>query len=240
MKSFFVERSTFERTEIHMRNTLTLIGLVIICLWPSSFLHGQTDSLSFDLGINTFRLLEWKRSSTLDPDIWNPYVISANLNAKKVSLRFGAGLNKATKTELPTAANGMSTRDSINNRSDLRFGVGWNFDVSKKWSLRAGVDFIRANVESTFRTEFVNEAGTTIVTTHSVTQAEKGIAPFIGMQYFITPRVHVGTEMSFRSINYTARDRDESNLNSALIERAYQGSKNYFMAPTVLYLSIRF
>lgn len=223
-----------------MRNTLAVIASLVTLVVCTSNACAQKDSVSFDLGINTFRLLEWKRSSALDPDVWNPYVISVNLNAKKVSFRLGAGLNKSTKTELPTAANGMSTRDSIANRSDLRFGVGWNFDIADRWILRTGVDFIRANSESIFRTEFVNEAGTTIVTTHSITQNEKGIAPFIGIQYFITPRVHVGTEMSFRSINYTSRDRDESNLNSALIERAYQGSKNYFMAPTVLYLNIRF
>ncbi|MFM7309214.1 MAG: hypothetical protein ACKOZY_01270 [Flavobacteriales bacterium] len=223
-----------------MRNTLALILTIIFLAASTAGARAQKDSISFDLGINTFRLLEWKRSSVLDPDVWNPYVISANINAKKIAFRLGAGLNKSTKTELPAAANGMSTRDSIENRSDLRFGVGWNFDISPKWVLRAGVDFIRANSESTFRTEFVNEAGTTIVTTHSITQNEKGIAPFVGIQYFITSRVHVGTEMSFRSLNYTSRDRDESNLNSALIERAYQGSKNYFMAPTVLYLNLRF
>ncbi|MFM7729630.1 MAG: hypothetical protein ACKO6L_01185, partial [Flavobacteriales bacterium] len=70
-----------------MRNTLALILTTISLAASTASVCAQKDSISFDLGINTFRLWEWKRSSVLDPDVWNPDVISANINAKKIAFR---------------------------------------------------------------------------------------------------------------------------------------------------------
>ncbi|MFM7106588.1 MAG: hypothetical protein ACKOW8_13820, partial [Flavobacteriales bacterium] len=63
-----------------------LFVLISLILWAKVG-SSQSDSLSVDLGVNVFRMLEWKRSAQLDPDVWNPYLISAGINVHCVTLR---------------------------------------------------------------------------------------------------------------------------------------------------------
>lgn len=212
---------------------LVLIFQLIIC-------HAQSDSVSIDVGVNLFRMLEWKRSNQLDPDVWNPYLISAGINVQRLTLRAGFGLHKENRTEDPSDANGQTVRDSSMSRSDFRIGAAWNVNISPKWILRAGIDFVNAKQYSEFRTEFINEDDAKVVTTYSQSHEEKGIAPTLGFGWFITPRVYLATETSFRITAFEAFERDESNLNTTRIQRDFSGEKRFFMAPTVLYLNYRF
>ena len=202
--------------------------------------YSQTDSLSVDLGVNVFRMLEWKRSAQLDPDVWNPYLISAGINVQRITLRAGFGMQKENRTESPSDANGQTVRDSSMSRSDFRIGAAWSINISPKWLLRAGIDFVNTKQKSEFRTEFINEEDAQVITTFSQSHMEKGIAPTLGFCWFITPRVYLSTETSFRITAFEAYDRDESNLNTTRIQRDFSGEKRFFMAPTVLYINYRF
>ena len=202
--------------------------------------YSQSDSLSLDFGVNVFRMLEWKRSNQLDPDVWNPYLISAGINVQRITLRTGIGMHKENRTESPSDANGQTVRDSSMSRSDFRIGAAWNINISPKWLLRVGMDFVNAKQKSEFRTEFINEDDAKIITTYSQSHEEKGIAPTLGFCWFVTPRVFLSTETSFRITSFEAYERDESNLNATRIQRDFSGEKRFFMAPTVLYINYRF
>jgi hypothetical protein len=209
-------------------------------IWWANVGSSQSDSLSVDLGVNVFRMLEGKRSAQLDPDVWNPYLISAGINVQSVTLRAGFGMHKENRTEEPSDANGQTVRDSSMSRSDFRIGAAWNINVSPRWILRAGLDFVSAKQNSEFRTEFINEDDAQVITTFSQSHSEKGFAPTLGFGWFITPRVYLSTETSFRITSFEAYERDESNLNTTRIQRDFSGEKRFFMAPTVLYINYRF
>ena len=73
-----------------------------------------------------------------------------------------------------------------------------------------------------------------------VTYTEKGIAPFLFVQYNLVNRVSLGTELLWRMSSYSLSDRDLSNGNSAQINKEYSGAKRMIMAPTALFIQIRF
>lgn len=224
---------------ILMKYVQRIFILMSLILWAKVG-SSQSDSLSVDLGVNVFRMLEWKRSAQLDPDVWNPYLISAGINVQRVTLRAGFGMHKENRTEEPSDANGQTVRDSSMSRSDFRIGASWNINVSPRWILRAGLDFVSAKQNSEFRTEFINEDDAQVITTFSQSHSEKGLAPTLGFGWFITPRVYLSTETSFRITSFEAYDRDESNLNTTRIQRDFSGEKRFFMAPTALYINYRF
>ena len=69
---------------------------------------------------------------------------------------------------------------------------------------------------------------------------EKGISPFLFVQYNVAPRVSLGTELLWRMSSYTKSDRDLSNGNSAQIIKEFSGAKRILMAPSALFIQIRF
>ena len=216
------------------------IPLVLCALFQSLISHSQSDSVSVDLGVNVFRMLEWKRSAQLDPDVWNPYLVSAGVNVQRLTIRTGFGMHKENRTESPSDANGQTVRDSSMSRTDFRIGAAWSMNLSPKWMLRVGFDYVKAKQTSAFRTEFINEDDTQVITMYSQSHLEKGIAPTLGFCWFVAPRVYLSTETSFRITSFEAFNRDESNLNATRIQRDFSGEKRFFMAPTVLYLNYRF
>jgi hypothetical protein len=220
-----------------MMRSLTLFVLLMLQMTVG---HSQSDSLSVDLGVNIFRMLEWKRNAQLDPDVWNPYLVSAGLNVQRLTIRAGLGTFKKNRTEAPSDANGQTVRDSSMSQSDVRIGAGWNINISRHWALKAGIDYVIARRKSAFRTEFINEDGIQITTIHSQAHEERGLAPTLTFSWFITPRVYISTETSFRITAFEAYERDESNLNTNRIQRDFSGEKRFFMAPTVLYINYRF
>lgn len=225
-----------------LKTTLMKKLIIALAAFVMSFSsNAQSDSLYLDLGVNAIRLVNFgMNNSALDYDVWNPYMLTANVNYKRLGLRVGLGLRSGTRNELPTDANGKTTVLMDTSRVDLRIGLGWEVALAPKWTFKFGADYFTASESNLFETEFTNENNEKVITTHEVLMDEKGISPFVAVQYHITPRVSLGTELLWRMSSYTSSNSDTSNLNDADIVRKYEGNKSLIMAPTALFLNFRF
>lgn len=203
--------------------------------------RAQSDSLYAEIGINTIKLIGMGfQNNQGDPDVWNPYLINANINYKRLGVRFGIGGKSGSRTELPTDANGKTTMQMDTSRMDVRIGLGWEIQPSPKWTFKFGVDYFTTNISNSLETEFTNEDNEKVITTREITHNESGFAPFAWFQYHITPRISLGTELMWRFSNYTSKDSDVSNIADLNAIREYEGSRRIMMAPTALFLNVRF
>jgi len=216
-----------------------LLAFVACCLIRNA--QAQSDSTYFEVGMNAVRLLRLGMANeVIDSDRWNPYMFTCNLGVKRLSLRFGLGYESVFRRELPTSANGQTSSDTSSIKSDVRFGLGWEIGLGKKWDVKLGADFIAARRHSAFTSKFTSEADVAVENRLETTMREGGISPFIFLQYHITKNVSVGTEVLWRFSSYTMVETDNSNLNSAVLERNYEGRKRFLQAPSALFVSVRF
>ena len=215
--------------------------LLFFALCHFSFLKSQSDSVYFDLGVNAIKIIHLGMADRdVDTDRWNPYMFTASLGVKRVAVRFGMGYESMVRQELPTLANGEIAVDTASLSADYRLGAGWEFGLGNKWSLRLGADFIWSRRNSTIETKFTNDAGSLVENKRELLYSERGASPFIYMQYHVTPRISIGTELLWRFTKYSFSDVDKSNLNSADLLREYSGVKRILQGPTALFINARF
>jgi hypothetical protein len=207
-----------------------------------SVLSAQRDSTSLELGLNVIRLTNFLGlvDNPTDYEDWNPYMFTAGFNAKKFHMRYGLGYKSIYRVEQPTDANGQSTFDTTYKVTDMRFGIGRQFYLSPKWMFKLGIDYFVANRFSSFEAKFKDLNGELIENVREMNYRERGIAPFLFVQYDIVSRVSLGTELMWRMSSYTLSDRDLSNGNSAQINKEFAGAKRLVMAPTALFVQVRF
>lgn len=216
-----------------------LLVAVTYCFMQVS--HAQSDSTYFEVGMNAIRLVRLGMDNgEIDSEKWNPYMFTCNLGVKRLNLRFGVGYESMFRRELPSSANGQTTSDTTYIKSDVRLGLGWEIGMGKKWDVKLGADFIMARRASVFTTTFINDADVAIENKLEYTLRERGISPFIFLQYHINKRVSLGTEILWRFSGYTMTEIDNSNLNSTVLERRYEGTKRLLQAPTALFVNVRF
>jgi hypothetical protein len=215
--------------------------LTIVVVLAGFITKAQSDSLYAEIGVNTIKLIGMGlQNNQGNPDVWNPYMLTANVNYKRLGVRFGIGGQSGARTELPTDANGKTTMTMDTSRMDMRIGLGWEIQPSSKWTFKFGIDYFTSNTSNSLETEFTNEDNDKVITTREITRDESGIAPFAWFQYHITPRISLGTELLWRFSNYTSKDSDVSNIADLNAIREYEGSRRIMMAPTALFLNVRF
>jgi hypothetical protein len=144
------------------------------------------------------------------------------------------------RVEEPTDANGQSTFDTTSKVIDMRFGIGGQFNLSPKWTFKVGIDYFIANRFASYEAKFKDSNGELIENVREMNYRERGVAPFLFVQYDVASRVSLGTELLWRMSSYTLTDRDLSNGNSAQINKEFAGAKRLVMAPTALFVQVRF
>jgi hypothetical protein len=216
-----------------------LLIAVTYCFIQAS--HAQSDSTYFEVGMNAIRLVRLGMDNgEIDSEKWNPYMFTCNLGVKRLNLRFGIGHESMFRRELPSSANGQTTSDTTSIQSDVRLGLGWEIGMGKKWDVKLGADFILARRASVFTTKFINEADVAVENKLDYRMRERGLSPFIFLQYHLNKRVSLGTEILWRFSSYTLVETDDSNLNSAKLERKYEGTKRFLQPPSALFVNVRF
>jgi hypothetical protein len=216
--------------------------LAFLFLFSSVFLRAQEDSKSLELGLNVIRLTNFL-GLVDDPseyEDWNPYMFTAGYNAKRFHMRYGLGYKSVYRVEEPTDANGQSTFDTTSKVIDMRFGIGGQFNLSPKWTFKVGIDYFIANRFASYEAKFKDSNGELIENVREMNYRERGVAPFLFVQYDVASRVSLGTELLWRMSSYTLTDRDLSNGNSAQINKEFAGAKRLVMAPTALFVQVRF
>lgn len=221
-----------------MKKTLLLLTVLASSIMGRS----QEDSSYFELGLNAIKLTNFLgvADNVAKQDEWNPYVLTANYGRNKLALRCGMGYTSSFRVEEPTDANGQSTFDTTAKTMDFRIGVGREFRLSSKWTFRMGLDYFVASRFSSYEAKFKDHNGELIENVREITYNEKGVSPFLFIQYNMTPRVSCGTELLYRMSAYTMFDKDSSSGNSTQINKDYSGAKRHLMAPSALFIQIRF
>ena len=97
-----------------------------------------------------------------------------------------------------------------------------------------------ANRTSIYEANFKDQNGEIIANKRDITYREKGVEPFLFVQYNFMRRVSIGTELLFRISSYRNTDNDTSNGNTNQIVKEYTGAKRILMAPSALFVQIRF
>jgi hypothetical protein len=103
-----------------------------------------------------------------------------------------------------------------------------------------GIDYFIANRFASYEAKFKDSNGELIENVREMNYRERGVAPFLFVQYDVASRVSLGTELLWRMSSYTLTDRDLSNGNSAQINKEFAGAKRLVMAPTALFVQVRF
>jgi len=221
-----------------MKKTL----LLLLVLLSSLVGRSQNDSSYFELGMNAIRLTNFLgiADDAANQDKWNPYMLTANYGRNKLALRCGMGYTYSFRVEEPTDANGQSTFDTTSKTLDFRIGMGREFRLSPKWTFRLGMDYFAANRFGSYEAKFKDHNGELIENVREITYKEKGVAPFMFVQYNMTSRVSFGTELLYRISSYTIFDKDLSSGNSMQINKDYSGAKRHLMAPSALFIQVRF
>lgn len=213
-----------------------------LLLFLSGFVSAQKDSTSLELGLNAIRITNFLGlvDNPAEYEDWNPYMFTAGYNAKRFHMRYGLGYKSVYRVEEPTDANGQSTFDTTSKVIDMRFGIGGQFSLSPKWTFKLGIDYFIANRFTSFEAKFKDLNGELIENVREMNYRERGVAPFLFIQYNVAKRVSLGTELLWRMSSYTLSDRDLSNGNSAQINKEFAGSKRLVMAPSALFIQVRF
>ncbi len=194
-----------------------------------------------ELGINTLRIASILiDDKPTDFDVWNPYMFTFEAHVKRVNLRFGFGQNHKEFSEIPTVANGKIYVLNDTARTDLRFGLGYEFKLHKRWSVTIGADYFKAKELQSMKTEYVNDNNQTVKTVREISSVENGFEPFIYFHFHLGSRVSLGTELLYRISSVKSKDVDSNNLNDVELVREGEAKKRFVMAPTALFLCARF
>ena len=143
-----------------------------------------------EIGINGTSLLSQflNFSDKITPQ--SPYFLTYKIGAKKHALRFGAG---ATFKESEKSVETFDDTETIKDLTlDWRVGYEFRIKVGDRWLGYFGADFIYTQSDK----EQINDSGFDVVT---IGEYKSGIGggPVIGLQFYLTPKLLLGTEGAF-------------------------------------------
>jgi len=217
--------------------------VLVVAIMVMNVSRAQTDSGYVEVGMNAMRLLTFagNQQGSSNPEIWNPYLFTIEGSMKKFGLRFGFSKYNYTNTELPVGVNGLTRYDNDTSSTDMRIGLLYNFNLDSKWTLKLGVDYVSSKRERIERVEFKEgESNEDVVTEETIVVKESGFSPFVNIQYHITPRVSLSTELLWRITTYTDKQLATDTRTDFSVDRNFEGKRNFIMPPTALFLTYRF
>jgi len=214
--------------------------LLFICLVCASVTQAQLDSSFFEVGINAIRLIDRMAGGVNNTNI-NPYLFTAEYSFGKIGIRAGADINNMSRKDLPAPLTGNTSLIVDSSYTNFRFGLVYYKNLTPKWSMKAGIDFVMAVEKTSVETSFPDPNQVDITNLLEASRKESGISPFFHIQYHLSPRVSLGTELL---CNITSWKKMESSSNSqfpiADTEIEQEGKSFVLQAPSALFLNVRF
>lgn len=215
--------------------TTLLLGLLIVT--NVSFAQ-EDESLEKvhqnELSLNIRQIVNVFWGFPAPPVITDPYMLQYRQYIGEMgAIRIGAGV------QMNNLETQIDTITQTHKFSALDFRAGWQFneEAGKRFLFYYGADlfFASANNEQKYH---VNSYGW-IYTENS--SKDIGIAPLIGLQFYLTPRVSLGTEANFRIASVKSSTKNTYELrpeNDREVETT--GISTAFWPPSSLYLNVRF
>lgn len=147
--------------------------------------------ITHQVGINIAsfvdRFLKFNNTTNTAAD---PHLLSYRLQLRnRINFRVGIGYN-ANKEDLKESTS-SSPRSASFHSLAARVGIEYYLLQSRKWKVGAGLDALYSNAYSNTIT---NETGSGVEFVQTSTQKKMGAGPTLSIQYFVHPRVSLGTE----------------------------------------------
>lgn len=160
--------------------------------------------ITHQIGINIAsfvdRFLKFNNTSSSSID---PHLLSYRLQLRnRINFRVGIGYN-ANKEEI-TESTSSTPRSKNFHSLAARVGFEYYLLQSRKWKAGAGLDALYRNAYSYART---NETGSGVDFIQTSTEKRVGAGPTLSIQYFVHPRVSIGTEGGIYFFQSNKEDR---------------------------------
>lgn len=146
--------------------------------------------------------------------------LGAKFHTLKGAVRLSCGFNYSNYTSEDKAVNDIKI---TNSGSNARFATGyeWHYTITRV-NIYYGADFSWALSNHNFK--YVDGSDEIIIKSN-VTYL--GINPLVGVNYFITPYLSVGTELRFTAEIYTGKEKVDYVLNNTNYEYDFNGLRTY-------------
>lgn len=167
----------------------------------------------------------------------NPYLINGKVlwSSKDIEDPFLFGIRTGfgydyTRIESKKTVDGTENKSEETNYSS-RYGIEMQHKIGKRWRVLAGYDFIWSTLESetlniTLSTPTSKSSSYNQVNSETTTD---GSGPFIGIQFNVTPRIVLSTEMLFyfeREIGKETTYNKTTNTLGVTVETTNEQTKN--------------
>jgi len=176
----------------------------------------------------------------------NPYLLNYSINSHKTGwgARIGIGYNyNSSSTD-----DGITSTTTKLNDMELRVGVEKRFNISKKWSAGAGLDFVyNSNDDHTVNVINSTFGGENTDTKTNISSSGGG--PMGWLRYHLTDKILIGTEASFY---YTSGNEKQTIIVSdpntgggfpnppTTTNTSNKVGLGTFSSPVVFFLSVKF
>ena len=176
----------------------------------------------------------------------NPYLLIYSISHKRtgVGLRLGAGYTNRSFVD----DDGVNSRNTKINDLQLRAGIEKSFNLSKRWTAGAGLDFVYADNSS--ETKSILRAFDTTTTIINSTVGNIGGGAMAWLRYAVSDHILIGTETSFyyrfgtkeQTIDITRRDLSIPTRPMVTTSTKIDSDETdgRFALPVVFYLIVRF
>lgn len=234
---------------------IALSGMMLV----ASVCHSQKDStrvktVSHYLGIQANELLrQLFNLSNNSSSVVNPYLINYSLNSVKSGWGLNVGLGYTVDNVDQSDANTSSKTQS--NNLAFRIGVERKVPLTKKWLISYGIDLLADKNHSTTTTTSQFQFNTNETDIDNTTK-DSGFGPRFTMNYFISPKIILGTEASYyyKSINTFQKITNSSTVitvdpntgqqtesfNSSSTNTSQDRKQFHFSVPAIIYLILKF
>lgn len=234
---------------------IVLVGMTLM----ASVCHAQIDSTrvkKFDqyLGIQANELLrQLFNLSNNSSAVVNPYLINYSLN----SSRSGWGLNVGVGYTIDNLdqSDPNTTHKSESTNFSFRVEVERKISITKKWMLSYGFDLLSDKRKGTTTNKFQSQFNTSESDT-DFSIKDSGFGPRFTLNYFVTPKIILGTEMSYyyKAINNSQKvtnidtsitvdpntGRQVSSTNTSTNDTSQTLKQLHFAVPAILFVILKF
>lgn len=187
-----------------MKNTIYTI--VFVMMASISYVQGQDIYKPFnskvDVGLNVTSVIS---SFTGNGSFLNPsdQPLLLRFNRSRSTIRLGLGA-RGTSSEFNDFISG-SLRTSTEQEFFVKLGLENPIKTGKKVDGYFGFDFVSSFQFDKVRVESFTTTPDVVITKNTV---GFGISPFVGIRYFISPRVYLSTEANFLFMYQSTTSKD--------------------------------
>lgn len=190
----------------------SFILVLFVLMKIQSLAQSATDSSFSEIGLNATAFVnQYLDFGSGNGEFVSPYIITYERRFGKMGVRIGLGMDGDRSEAKPE--NGDPNQPSLftsSFESNVRTGVVFYKNISRRWDLKYGADVIFGMNKNKSWTEVNNLFGEPVKNTTTFRSAQIGLTPFVFIQFHLSEKFSLGTEMLFNVIGSEDVTKQES------------------------------